>query len=155
MTHNNSESFETPNRNGNVVNRSSLTSPTSPIILISPLNLNQTNTSLNLNSQRTVRGQQRPQRPNATQPPTTNIVENFFWCTKLCIELVFLNTMQLERFPLVLLELLNSLAIYSLMFHVVKKMNRWKSNDKVDTFYDKKIIGEKSGGFLNTVVQIS
>ncbi|KAM9988978.1 hypothetical protein ACTFIY_005007 [Dictyostelium cf. discoideum] len=149
MTHNNSESFETPNRNGNVVNRSSLTSPTSPIILISPLNLNQTNTSLNLNSQRTVGRQQRPQRP------TTNIVEIFFWCTKLCIELVFLNTMQLERFPLVLLELLNSLAIYSLMFHVVKKMSRWKSNDKVDTFYDKKIIGEKSGGFLNTVVQIS
>ncbi|KAM9962780.1 hypothetical protein ACTFIR_005697 [Dictyostelium discoideum] len=32
-------------------------------------------------------------------------------------------------------------------FHVVKKM--------VDTFYDKRIIREKSGGFLNTVVQIS
>ncbi|KAN0023497.1 hypothetical protein ACTFIV_007883 [Dictyostelium citrinum] len=40
-------------------------------------------------------------------------------------------------------------------FHVVKKMGRWKSNDTVDTFYDKKIIGEKSGGFLNTVVQLS
>ncbi|KAM9954698.1 hypothetical protein ACTFIW_003298 [Dictyostelium discoideum] len=40
-------------------------------------------------------------------------------------------------------------------FHVVKKMGRWKSNDTVDTFYDKRIIGEKSGGFLNTVVQIS
>ncbi|KAM9948574.1 hypothetical protein ACTFIT_009772 [Dictyostelium discoideum] len=33
-------------------------------------------------------------------------------------------------------------------FHVVKKMGRWKSNDTVDTFYDKRIIGEKSGGFL-------
>ncbi|KAM9943594.1 hypothetical protein ACTFIT_006992 [Dictyostelium discoideum] len=33
---------------------------------------------------------------------------------------------------------------------VVKKMGRWKSNDTVDTFYDKRIIGEKSGGFLNT-----
>ncbi|KAM9954705.1 hypothetical protein ACTFIW_003305 [Dictyostelium discoideum] len=40
-------------------------------------------------------------------------------------------------------------------FHVVKKMGRWKSNETVDTFYDKRIIGEKSGGFLNTVVQIS
>ncbi|KAM9975714.1 hypothetical protein ACTFIW_003663 [Dictyostelium discoideum] len=40
-------------------------------------------------------------------------------------------------------------------FHVVKKMGRWKSNDTVDTFYDKRIIGEKSGGSLNTVVQIS
>ncbi|KAM9948556.1 hypothetical protein ACTFIT_001907, partial [Dictyostelium discoideum] len=40
-------------------------------------------------------------------------------------------------------------------FHVVKKMGRWKSNDTVDTFYYKRIIGEKSGGFLNTVVQIS
>ncbi|KAM9975760.1 hypothetical protein ACTFIW_000036 [Dictyostelium discoideum] len=40
-------------------------------------------------------------------------------------------------------------------FHVVKKMGRWKSNDTVDTFYDKRIIGEKSGGFLNTVIQIS
>ncbi|KAM9974159.1 hypothetical protein ACTFIR_003875 [Dictyostelium discoideum] len=40
-------------------------------------------------------------------------------------------------------------------FHVVNKMGRWKSNDTVDTFYDKRIIGEKSGGFLNTVVQIS
>ncbi|KAM9950927.1 hypothetical protein ACTFIT_001909 [Dictyostelium discoideum] len=40
-------------------------------------------------------------------------------------------------------------------FHVVKKLVRWKSNDTVDTFYDKRIIGEKSGGFLNTVVQIS
>ncbi|KAM9954318.1 hypothetical protein ACTFIW_003859 [Dictyostelium discoideum] len=40
-------------------------------------------------------------------------------------------------------------------FHVVKKMGRWKSNDAVDTFYDKRIIGEKSGGFLNTIVQIS
>ncbi|KAM9975471.1 hypothetical protein ACTFIW_012055 [Dictyostelium discoideum] len=40
-------------------------------------------------------------------------------------------------------------------FHVVKKMGRWKSNDTVDTFYDKRIIGEKSGGFLNTIVQIS
>ncbi|KAM9954313.1 hypothetical protein ACTFIW_003854 [Dictyostelium discoideum] len=39
-------------------------------------------------------------------------------------------------------------------FHVVKKMGRWKSNDTVDTFYDKRIIGEKSCGFLNTVVQI-
>ncbi|KAM9972507.1 hypothetical protein ACTFIW_006050 [Dictyostelium discoideum] len=29
-------------------------------------------------------------------------------------------------------------------FHVVKKMGRWKSNDTVDTFYDKRIIGEKS-----------
>ncbi|KAM9954210.1 hypothetical protein ACTFIW_003751 [Dictyostelium discoideum] len=40
-------------------------------------------------------------------------------------------------------------------FHVVKKMGRWKSNDTVDSFYDKRIIGEKSGGFLNIVVQIS
>ncbi|KAM9970972.1 hypothetical protein ACTFIR_002837 [Dictyostelium discoideum] len=40
-------------------------------------------------------------------------------------------------------------------FHVVNKMGRWESNDTVDTFYDKRIIGEKSGGFLNTVVQIS
>ncbi|KAN0033464.1 hypothetical protein ACTA71_002891 [Dictyostelium dimigraforme] len=40
-------------------------------------------------------------------------------------------------------------------FHVVKKMGRWKSNDTVDTFYDKKIIGEKSSGFLNTVVKLS
>ncbi|KAM9974050.1 hypothetical protein ACTFIR_009392 [Dictyostelium discoideum] len=39
-------------------------------------------------------------------------------------------------------------------FHVVKKMGRWKSNDTVDTFYDKRIIGEKSGGFLNTVKKI-
>ncbi|KAM9972521.1 hypothetical protein ACTFIW_006064 [Dictyostelium discoideum] len=37
----------------------------------------------------------------------------------------------------------------------VAKMGRWKSNDTVDTFFDKRIIGEKSGGFLNTVVQIS
>ncbi|KAM9945014.1 hypothetical protein ACTFIT_003264 [Dictyostelium discoideum] len=36
-------------------------------------------------------------------------------------------------------------------FHVVKKMGRWKSNDTVDTFYDKRIIGEKSGGiFIDT-----
>ncbi|KAN0040720.1 hypothetical protein ACTA71_009058 [Dictyostelium dimigraforme] len=40
-------------------------------------------------------------------------------------------------------------------FHEVKKMGRWKSNDTVDTFYDKRIIGEKSGGFLNTVVKLS
>ncbi|KAN0040691.1 hypothetical protein ACTA71_009029 [Dictyostelium dimigraforme] len=40
-------------------------------------------------------------------------------------------------------------------FHVVKKMGRWKLNDTVDTFYDKKIIGEKSSGFLNTVVKLS
>ncbi|KAM9997168.1 hypothetical protein ACTFIZ_007907 [Dictyostelium cf. discoideum] len=40
-------------------------------------------------------------------------------------------------------------------FHVVKKMGRWKSKDTVDTFYDKRIIGEKSGGFLNNVVQLS
>ncbi|KAM9955091.1 hypothetical protein ACTFIW_008755 [Dictyostelium discoideum] len=40
-------------------------------------------------------------------------------------------------------------------FHVFKKMSRWKSNDTVDTFYDKRIICEKFGGFLNTVVQIS
>ncbi|KAM9974294.1 hypothetical protein ACTFIR_012815 [Dictyostelium discoideum] len=40
-------------------------------------------------------------------------------------------------------------------FHVVKKMGLWKSNHSVDTFYDKRIIGEKSGGFLNNVVQIS
>ncbi|KAM9985606.1 hypothetical protein ACTFIZ_000243 [Dictyostelium cf. discoideum] len=40
-------------------------------------------------------------------------------------------------------------------FHIVKKMGRWKSNDTVDTFYDKRIIGEKSGGFLNNVVQLS
>ncbi|KAM9985670.1 hypothetical protein ACTFIZ_012367 [Dictyostelium cf. discoideum] len=40
-------------------------------------------------------------------------------------------------------------------FHVVKKMGRWKSNDTVDTFYEKRIIGEKSGGFLNNVVQLS
>ncbi|KAM9955062.1 hypothetical protein ACTFIW_008726 [Dictyostelium discoideum] len=39
-------------------------------------------------------------------------------------------------------------------FHVVKKMVRWKSNYIVDTFYDKRIIGGKSGGFLNTVVSI-
>ncbi|KAN0045079.1 hypothetical protein ACTA71_006607 [Dictyostelium dimigraforme] len=39
--------------------------------------------------------------------------------------------------------------------HVVKKMGRWKSNDTVDTFYDKKIIGEESSGFLNTVVKLS
>ncbi|KAM9988966.1 hypothetical protein ACTFIY_004990 [Dictyostelium cf. discoideum] len=37
----------------------------------------------------------------------------------------------------------------------LKKMVRWKSNYTVDTFYDKRIIGEKSCGFLNTVVQIS
>ncbi|KAM9985633.1 hypothetical protein ACTFIZ_000229 [Dictyostelium cf. discoideum] len=40
-------------------------------------------------------------------------------------------------------------------FHVTKKMGRWKSNDTVDTFYDKRIIGEKSGGFLNNVVKLS
>ncbi|KAM9994160.1 hypothetical protein ACTFIZ_002975 [Dictyostelium cf. discoideum] len=40
-------------------------------------------------------------------------------------------------------------------FHVVKKIGRWKSNDTVDTFYDMRIIGEKSGGFLNNVVQPS
>ncbi|KAK5574460.1 hypothetical protein RB653_003298 [Dictyostelium firmibasis] len=40
-------------------------------------------------------------------------------------------------------------------FHVVKKLGRWKSNDTVDNFYDNKIIGEKSGGFLNNVVQLS
>ncbi|KAM9985661.1 hypothetical protein ACTFIZ_012348 [Dictyostelium cf. discoideum] len=40
-------------------------------------------------------------------------------------------------------------------FHVVKKMGRWKSNDTVDTFYNKRIIGEKSGGFLNNVAQLS
>ncbi|KAM9999477.1 hypothetical protein ACTFIY_000006 [Dictyostelium cf. discoideum] len=40
-------------------------------------------------------------------------------------------------------------------FHVVKKMGCWKSKDTVYTFYDKRSIGEKSGGFLNTVVQIS
>ncbi|KAM9975621.1 hypothetical protein ACTFIW_005494 [Dictyostelium discoideum] len=40
-------------------------------------------------------------------------------------------------------------------FHVVKKMGRWNSNDTVDTFYEKRIIGEKSGCFLNNVVQIS
>ncbi|KAM9954286.1 hypothetical protein ACTFIW_003827 [Dictyostelium discoideum] len=39
-------------------------------------------------------------------------------------------------------------------FHVVKKMGRWKSNDTVDTFYDKRNIGEKYGDFLNTVLQI-
>ncbi|KAN0022953.1 hypothetical protein ACTFIU_009036 [Dictyostelium citrinum] len=47
-----------------------------------------------------------------------------------------------------------SLLSNNVPFHVVKKMGRWKSNDTVDTFYDKKIIGEKSGGFLNTVVQL-
>ncbi|KAM9985716.1 hypothetical protein ACTFIZ_008616 [Dictyostelium cf. discoideum] len=74
MTHNNSASFETPDRSVNRVNRSSLTSPTSPI---PSLNLNQTNTSLNLNSQRTVRQQRppRPQRPNTSHPPPTNIPE--------------------------------------------------------------------------------
>ncbi|KAM9975592.1 hypothetical protein ACTFIW_005465 [Dictyostelium discoideum] len=36
-----------------------------------------------------------------------------------------------------------------------RRCDRWKSNDTVDTFYDKRIIGEKSGGFLNTFVQIS
>ncbi|KAN0040687.1 hypothetical protein ACTA71_009025 [Dictyostelium dimigraforme] len=40
-------------------------------------------------------------------------------------------------------------------FHVVRKMGRRKSNDTVDTFYDKKNIGEKSGGFLNTAVKLS
>ncbi|KAM9974036.1 hypothetical protein ACTFIR_009378 [Dictyostelium discoideum] len=35
----------------------------------------------------------------------------------------------------------------NVLFHVVKKMGRWKSNDTVDTFYDKRIIGEKSGGY--------
>ncbi|KAM9954228.1 hypothetical protein ACTFIW_003769 [Dictyostelium discoideum] len=35
-------------------------------------------------------------------------------------------------------------------FHVVKKMGRWKSNDTVDTFYDKRIIGEKSGEGFQT-----
>ncbi|EAL73852.1 hypothetical protein DDB_G0267230 [Dictyostelium discoideum AX4] len=73
MTHNNSTSFETPNRSGNYVNRSSLTSPTSPITPIPSLILNQTDTSIG--PQRTVRRQQRPQRPNASHPPTTNIVE--------------------------------------------------------------------------------
>ncbi|KAM9972546.1 hypothetical protein ACTFIR_011913 [Dictyostelium discoideum] len=73
MTHNNSASFETPNRSGNYVNRSSLTSPTSPITPIPSLILNQTDTSLN--PQRTVRRQQRPQRPNTSNPPTANIVE--------------------------------------------------------------------------------
>ncbi|KAN0049081.1 hypothetical protein ACTA71_004095 [Dictyostelium dimigraforme] len=42
----------------------------------------------------------------------------------------------------------------NIRFHVVKKMGRWKSNDTVDTFHDKKIIGEKSCGFLNTVVKL-
>ncbi|KAM9985677.1 hypothetical protein ACTFIZ_012326 [Dictyostelium cf. discoideum] len=46
-------------------------------------------------------------------------------------------------------------AVNNVPFHVVKKMDRWKSNDTVDTFYDKRIIGEKSGGFLNNVVQLS
>ncbi|KAM9967268.1 hypothetical protein ACTFIR_007508 [Dictyostelium discoideum] len=73
MTHNNSASFETPNRSSNYVNRSSLTSPTSPITPIPSLILNQTDTSLN--PQRTVRRQQRPQRPNTSNPPTANIVE--------------------------------------------------------------------------------
>ncbi|KAM9975491.1 hypothetical protein ACTFIW_012075 [Dictyostelium discoideum] len=73
MTHNNSASFETPNRSGNYVNRSSLTSPTSPITPIPSLILNQTDTSLN--PQRSVRRQQRPQRPNTSNPPTDNIVE--------------------------------------------------------------------------------
>ncbi|KAM9991088.1 hypothetical protein ACTFIY_007127 [Dictyostelium cf. discoideum] len=39
-------------------------------------------------------------------------------------------------------------------FHVVKKMGRWKSND-TDHASVQVNIGEKSGGFLNTVVQIS
>ncbi|KAM9950936.1 hypothetical protein ACTFIT_001918 [Dictyostelium discoideum] len=48
------------------------------------------------------------------------------------------------------------LLFNNVLFHVVKKMGRWKSNDTVDTFYDKRIIGEKSGGiFIDTVVQIN
>ncbi|KAM9975448.1 hypothetical protein ACTFIW_013329 [Dictyostelium discoideum] len=39
-------------------------------------------------------------------------------------------------------------------FHIVEKIGRWKSNDTVEAFYDKRIISEKSGGFLNTVAQI-
>ncbi|KAM9967253.1 hypothetical protein ACTFIR_007493 [Dictyostelium discoideum] len=48
-----------------------------------------------------------------------------------------------------------SLLSNTVPFYVVKKMGRWKSNDTVDSFYEKRIIGEKSGGFSNTVVQIS
>ncbi|KAM9954240.1 hypothetical protein ACTFIW_003781 [Dictyostelium discoideum] len=47
-----------------------------------------------------------------------------------------------------------SLLSNNVPFNVLKKKGRWKSNDTVDTFYDKRIIGEKSGGFFNTVVQI-
>ncbi|KAM9945025.1 hypothetical protein ACTFIT_003275 [Dictyostelium discoideum] len=48
---------------------------------------------------------------------------------------------------------------YSIIFKFFIKAIKW-SNLKVVfsslcTFYDKRIIGEKSGGFLNTVVQIS
>ncbi|EAL73839.1 hypothetical protein DDB_G0267204 [Dictyostelium discoideum AX4] len=78
MTLNNSASFETPNRSGNYVNRSYITSQTSPITPIPSLILNQTDNSID--PQRgfffaVVRRQQRPQRPNAIHPPTTNIIE--------------------------------------------------------------------------------
>ncbi|KAM9954356.1 hypothetical protein ACTFIW_003897 [Dictyostelium discoideum] len=38
---------------------------------------------------------------------------------------------------------------------ILAKDGRWKSNDTVDTSYGKRIIGEKSDGFLNTFVQNS
>ncbi|KAM9974219.1 hypothetical protein ACTFIR_003935 [Dictyostelium discoideum] len=51
---------------------------------------------------------------------------------------------------------MTSLLLYNnVPFHLVKMNVRCKSNDIVYTFYDKRIIGKKSGGFLNTVAQIS
>ncbi|KAM9975912.1 hypothetical protein ACTFIR_009753 [Dictyostelium discoideum] len=48
-------------------------------------------------------------------------------------------------------SLSNAFALHELQGYI-NKMGRWKSKETVDTFHDKRIIGEKSGGFLNTVV---
>ncbi|KAM9975405.1 hypothetical protein ACTFIW_007673 [Dictyostelium discoideum] len=48
------------------------------------------------------------------------------------------------------LSAMASLLLYNnVPLNVVQKMGRRKSNDTVDTFYDKRIIGEKSGEFIN------
>ncbi|KAM9974073.1 hypothetical protein ACTFIR_009415 [Dictyostelium discoideum] len=67
------------------------------------------------------------------------------WVTMSSIKMIFIFKSHSTRSAMASLLLSNNVP-----FLFVKKMGRWKSNDTVVTFYDKRIIGEKSGGFLNT-----
>ncbi|KAM9943648.1 hypothetical protein ACTFIT_001937 [Dictyostelium discoideum] len=124
MTHNNSASFETPNRSGNYVNILSLTSPTSPITPIPSLILNQTDTSID--PQRTVKRQQRPQRPNTSHPPITNIVEKKFVYETLhrnCVSQYYATGKISSRF--IRTCILNAGALNTLRFLVRNKVEQF------------------------------